>query len=346
MITVTPWPAFVQKPAISSYTEMTIKVTDSVGGTDINLLIVNSAGATAGSTTAFPEIHVGPTTAGQNIYTSASIGAAILSKNNGPWFPAVRIVSTGEIIQASTGALFGDIHLYIGQSNAEHMWSQSSGTLTPNARTKMFVVGPGGGWATPTGDGLISFLNGMVEDYGSVSHAVIAGAVNGSAMTRDGAILNTAIFGGTPVQYWTDTSSPMWANVVNAISAVGGDIKGVIIDQGETDSGLTQPDTYFRALNQLYDNIKALLPRKPPSLTFGLVQTGFNQPNPSMGLDPKQIRDAQRWFVENTPGAYIIADRFDLPRAVDNQHMTVPAYAQLGRRMASGAVRFEYQLVK
>lgn len=336
-LSVTPWAPFRQAPATTTFSTMEITVVDTVGGTDINVLIVDASGNPMGY---FPETHAGVTAAGTNVYTSDSLGVPVRCQASGPWFPAARIRSSGVLVPAAVGTRFGDVHLLIGQSNMEHMWSQSSSPPTPDPDTMMYL--PGTGWTTPTGNGVITFLNTLRQLYGS-HQAVLACAVSGTAMTLTGSLLNSQFFGGPLVPYWTDPTSAMRVAMAAAIAACGGDIANVIQDQGETDSGLVPPEFYFGAQCKLWDDIQTLVTgRKPPALSFGMIETGFNQPSPTLGFDPQAIRAAQRWFVKTAPGAYMAAGRSDLPRAVDNQHLTPAGYGKLGARMAGAVYRNKY----
>jgi hypothetical protein len=212
---------------------------------------------------------------------------------------------------------------------------------------------PASGWVTTTGDGLIGLLNLLTGETG-VPQGIIAGAMGSTALTRQGYDASSAAFGAQN-GWWLNTTSSPWTPFTAALNSLthpltpgAGQIKGIIWDQGESDSitGVSF-ELYLRALFQLWSNIQALVTvRKPPLLRFAMIPTGFYNPTPAAGytVNTDPVVRAQRAFVKLQPGAYIAATRDDLPRDTTNVHLTANGYGELGARLARAIAREEYGL--
>ena len=134
----------------------------------------------------------------------------------------------------------------------------------------------------------------------------------------------------------------LYGAMMERIAMVGGDIKGIIWYQGESDA-LTAgaEDAYEQAFLHLIDSIRKDV--GIPSLPFIYVQTGrFVHPYNSSAHGWEKIRDIQRRVVTQRQNIHMVS-AIDLPLE-DPIHLSFEAYQKLGPRLAEIALTEVYRL--
>ena len=219
--------------------------------------------------------------------------------------------------QTSNGWTVGELWGCAGQSNMEKMFSVSSTPPTPASTTMMYS----GGWTAVTGNGAIRLANLLHTALGCPV-GLVAGAVNDTGLVYNA---------GSGI--WQAGSSP-YDNFLTAISAVGGDLAGILFHQGEADmKGGTSNAAYQAQLTTLYTGFKAAVTRTT-NLYFGLAITGCFQNATATDATCQAIREAQASWIASTGGkTFISGCSLDMVRT-DAAHWTAPYYERMARRYA------------
>jgi len=322
-ISIVSLPEFVQRAVGSTASSVALALDDSIGGSSVDVELV-------GGDRRVLRIALVPLSRGTNVRT--------LEIPAGMWDLRVLDRATGDPVAGAIVSV-GDIWLYAGQSNAEGMWTAvSERPPSPLPQTRMYRARA---WQPPTGDGLITLLNGLATRTG-VPQAVLAMAVGGTALTYEGFAVYVYGCGLNQNGYWLDREGALWTELIAAVDAVGGAIAGMIWDQGESDTCGVSAQRYRDGLAELWKRLQArVTDRKPPTLRLAIVELGYYPTSfPEAGavkFDVRPVVEAQRELAREADGVFIAATRHDLPRDATNVHLTPEGYATLGLRLA-GAI--------
>jgi sialate O-acetylesterase len=152
--------------------------------------------------------------------------------------------------------------------------------------------------------------------------------------------------GGSPIKSWdpslrTPGKLTNYEAMIKRIALVGGNIRGLIWYQGESDA-MTDgaDDTYEEALLRLIDSTRR--DTGIPDLPFLCVQIGrFVWAYNSHGRGFENIRDIQRRAAAQRKNVYAVS-ALDLPLE-DAAHLSYEGYQRLGPRLAEVALTGVYQ---
>lgn len=210
--------------------------------------------------------------------------------------------------------------IWYGQSNSLNHTLVSSSPPTPSAGTQLWDPNTSA-WITPTGNGMITFLNAMQAATGRTCRAVYGGqsGVNIAALQKGDASGN-------------------YTNLLARVAASGINPAFFIWHQGEGDANTATPSlgTYRTALNSIHTNVAADTGKTVSSLPLILSSLGratdasFNQPNSSWAI----IQDA---LVNiNTAYANMHYSHSNVPNPLspDGIHWTGAGYATSGAQYA------------
>jgi sialate O-acetylesterase len=200
----------------------------------------------------------------------------------------------------------------------------------------------------PSGTATETFLEQMTQDQ---SH--LGGVGSGLAFAKhlirftDKPIgLMYCGVGGSPIKSWDPSlkgkSTPTnYEAMIRRIAMVGGDIKGLIWYQGESDAMTPgAEDVYEDALLRLFDSIRRDINR--PDLPIFCVQIArFVWRYDSHARGFEKIRDIQRRVQTLRPNTYTVS-ALDLPLE-DPAHVSFEGHQRLGRRLAEVALTEVYR---
>jgi sialate O-acetylesterase len=149
--------------------------------------------------------------------------------------------------------------------------------------------------------------------------------------------------GGSPIKSWDPSlKGSNYEAMIRRIAMVGGNIKGLIWYQGESDAMTPgAEDLYEAAILKLIDNIRR--DTQLPSLPVLCVQIArFVWNYDSHAHSFEKIRDIQRRLGSLRPNVYTVS-ALDLPLE-DAAHISFEGQLRLGRRLAELALSQVYKL--
>ena len=170
------------------------------------------------------------------------------------------------------------------------------------------------------GSGLGITFARILYERTNVPIGLIAGALGGSTMSQWSPKLKSE---GENSLYWA---------MAKRISDLGGNIKGILWWQGESDTYNTQiVNEYERKLVELINTTRKDL--KAPNLPFYAVQlsTYGNGGSNDGALRWNQVQDIQRTVFERTKNSNLVAS-LDMPKI--DAHLTTLGYKAVGHRLA------------
>lgn len=151
-------------------------------------------------------------------------------------------------------------------------------------------------------------------------------------------------FGGTSLEQWSPEQKhlgggSLYGAMLERITRAGGNLRGVLWYQGESDCTPEWAPTYAKRLDELIAAIRRDTGR--PELPFLAVQIGrsisgqLNEPAPEMD----QVRDALGKLPTRAPHT-AVTSAIDLG-LIDTIHIDTPSLIRLGKRLARLAASFE-----
>ena len=151
---------------------------------------------------------------------------------------------------------------------------------------------------------------------------------------------------GSPISKWNPAlkdrgTKSLYRNMLNQVAAAGGEIKGIVWYQGESDA-LTAgaADDYERAFLNLVDSIRR--DTASPELPFIYVQIGrFSHPYRDHARNWEKIREVQRRVAVQRKHMHMVS-AVDLVLE-DSIHLGFEGYQRLGPRLAEIALTKVYR---
>jgi len=150
--------------------------------------------------------------------------------------------------------------------------------------------------------------------------------------------------GGTTMEQWSPDRIPrgdssLYGAMINRIKSVGGNLKGVVWFQGESEAMSGKTDSYENDLLYLVDRIRKDTGYK--DLPIIIVQIGcFNIHNPAMDKGYETVRDIQRNIYKKRNNLFVVSC-IDLPLD-DWAHISTEGQKRLGKRIAEIALTGVY----
>ncbi len=146
--------------------------------------------------------------------------------------------------------------------------------------------------------------------------------------------------GGTSMTQWDparkgEGGNSLYGATHERVQRVGGQVKGVLWYQGESDANLTDAALYQQRMTALVNAFRSDLGQ--PDLPFFLVQLGCfeTEPSPEGVAGWNAIREAQRVWAKTLPHVGLVsAIDLELDDAI---HIGVHGLKRLGRRLAAVA---------
>ena len=213
----------------------------------------------------------------------------------------------------------------LGQSNMKE-WFFTGKDLVAHSLLRKFNDN---GWTkfTVQGNAAIAFGNRIIDRLG-IPVGLLDYSVNGSGLRKE------ADWG---TGYWEDTSAnSIYERFITGVSNAGGALEFVIWIQGEADAAratVTKKE-YADSLehfiiNQVRSDIaNGSNHENLPFLVVMMIKRPGGKDEPH-----QDIRDAQRYIVENVADCYLAATTLDLKNH-GRQHLTAKAYISMGNRVA------------
>lgn len=264
-------------------------ITDTVGGTVIDWCVCDNYGTPA------------PWSSWATL-TLAQGGNAINAPINAPgnWGVAVRNHATQAIVCYSGGgidSLFGLVLVVTGQSEGQRLSNLDTLGVVASPNTRMWL---NGSWGAPTGTGVKTAAN-RLNGLTGWPVGVMMCAVGSTALTQTG--YDTVAVLGSQNGYWLDTSGSLYANLLAALTAVGGKIHCLDHIGGQSDTLPAAQLVYQAGLVTFADRVASHLSWplrmlvEPPGkiLSSALL---------AAGADPAPIRAATRAFGSSYSGAF------------------------------------------
>jgi hypothetical protein len=223
--------------------------------------------------------------------------------------------------------------LFAGQSLAVEMFTYSSGTQTPHADTHMWN---GSGWVAPTGDGAITYANGLRSALQEHIYLVNA-AVGNTPLTNYGSSSNT--------DYWACPTGSLVCNAISQTQAALGSVSGLSLDRIEWWHGQHESYTqgwgdmygaYLGYLNSLISTLRAALGNDFRFCIWpvGKVHTGSTAPVIRAQMAIANASSASQNNIEPGPASYDRGYR-------DGVHLANAAeYLWMGIRGARNAMSY------
>ena len=152
--------------------------------------------------------------------------------------------------------------------------------------------------------------------------------------------------GGTTMDQWNPTRKPggdsiLYGAMINRIKSVGGDIKGFIWYQGESEAMSGNTKHYENELLGLIDSFRKDI--RNPDLPIIIVQIGrFVIKNSAMDRTFEEVREIQRTVTKKRQDVYMVTS-IDLPLD-DAAHLSSDGQRRLGKRIAEVALTYIYGL--
>jgi hypothetical protein len=151
-----------------------------------------------------------------------------------------------------------------------------------------------------------------------------------------------AALGGSPVSRWTrKVNGDLFANLLEYLRDAGGDARGMLWYQGESDTGPTERAVYARRFRDMVADLRRELGRpRAPVITCQLnryIGEPYNRPT-HQGWEI--IREIQRQLARKLPGVYVIST-LDLALS-DGIHTNTSGNLVIGDRLADAALGAVY----
>ena len=234
----------------------------------------------------------------------------------------------------------GDIWLIAGQSNASGYGRKA---YREDPELGIHTLRAEGAWALaahPLHDSTGSRFPASRENYnnGHSPFLRFAKQLRGELGYPIGLI--PGALGGSPLSAWHPERGPLFRNLLDMARAAGGEVKGMVWYQGETDA---EPGTAEDYLERFMASVtgwrKALARPDLPILTVQLARYRSERPGEE-DLQWSQVREAQRQAALRD-GRIFVMPALDLPLD-DTIHIGTEGNATLGSRLADCALGAVY----
>jgi len=261
--------------------------------------------------------------------TGGTFTGTITIPSGGPYNIDVRFSNDIDTIDnGANGFLVGAVVLFVGQSNAERMFSDGSGQ-TPNAKARFYNnANP---WAVPTAvmNGAIGFANKYITDTGTPVGMLSYGA-GGTALT---AATGTSL----GVAYWDDYASAPYLTAKNAVTnAIGSEgLELIFWSQGESDGIDGETETNYKTDEaSLIAQMRTDFTNSSGQTNIPVVIAELTTTSDATATDDtwQAIKNAKRTNASTLADCYLLTAT-DLPRK-DTYHYTDAAYITYGQRLA------------
>lgn len=224
---------------------------------------------------------------------------------------------------------------WAGQSNAAGMFTSSGGSAYSGVNTALFLR------AT------VRRFDGTYLDYRVSTNSASAAGVMPiidilsqqlgiPVMAVDASIGGSGLIGG-----WDTVGSSFYQSFLTRLSAIGGDIEGLVWVQGEADAVGTNAfaAAYLTSFGTFLTNARSSVGRTAANLPMFLAILGrkgsVSSPNDSWPI----VRTAQMNAETNYSNVRLVGGYYDLPYT-DDLHMTNVSYAKFGRRVAQAILNY------
>jgi sialate O-acetylesterase len=238
----------------------------------------------------------------------------------------------------------GDIWVIAGQSNSA---GYGKGPFIDHPQLGVHLLRNRGKWdlATHPFNESTDTIRPLNRDFTNPAHSpyLVFGKMIANYTGMPVGFLPTAL-GGSALRKWNpDEEGDLYRNMMEVIASAGGQVKGVLWYQGESDCNLEEAESYLRRFHNMVHHLRQDL--KNPELPILTVQlnrlTDIGREDDANNRSWGMIRETQRQAAEQISDVYVVPT-LDCPLS-DEIHNSPAGNMLIGERLANTALTYVYK---